>query len=97
MMIPLNPVGSQETSCTLNGQRCRLWIRQLATGLYLDLWLNNQLTVAGGICRDRVDILQNPASPLSGTLMCVDTQGTQDPDYTGLGSRFVLQFNVSLS
>ncbi|MCP1257899.1 phage baseplate plug family protein [Acetobacter lambici] len=29
---------------------------------------------------------------LPGDLAFADTQGTQDPDYTGLGSRFVLVY-----
>lgn len=90
--IPLNAETSQETRCTLAGLPCRFWIRQLSTGLYLDLWVNNQRLLSGAICLDRVDIIRNPASPLSGTLMVVDQQGTQDPTYDGLGSRFLLQF-----
>ncbi|MXV44397.1 hypothetical protein GS501_04960 [Saccharibacter sp. 17.LH.SD] len=88
--IPLDALPSQETSCTLSGQACRFWVRQLATGLYIDVWVNQNAIVSGCLCRNNVDILQNPASPLPGTLMVVDQQGAQDPDYTGLGDRYLL-------
>lgn len=92
VIIPLTATPSQETSCTLAGLSCRLWVRQLATGMYLDLWVESHLTLAGCLARDRVDMVQNPASCFAGTLLFADQYGTQDPDYTGLGGRFLLLF-----
>lgn len=95
--IPLSAIASQTIKCTLSDKPCRLWIRQLSTGLYLDLWMNEQRLLSGALCLDRVDIIRNPASPFPGTLIFADQQGTQDPTYDGLGSRYLLQFESRTS
>ncbi|GBQ07270.1 hypothetical protein AA15669_1307 [Saccharibacter floricola DSM 15669] len=51
--------------------------------------------LSGCLCLDRVEMIRNPASPFPGTLMFVDQQGTQDPTFDGLGSRFLLTFTES--
>lgn len=93
--IALNATPSQEITCTLSGKSCRIWIRQLSTGLYMDLWLNEQPLIMGAICLTEVDIIRNPASPLPGKLYFIDTNGSADPVYTDLGSRFLLQYEAS--
>lgn len=93
--IPLNPSSSQEIACTLSGLSCRLWIRQLSTGLYLDLLLDEKPLIMGAICFTGVDLIRNPASPLPGRLYFTDTQGNADPYYDGLGDRFLLQYGAS--
>lgn len=90
--VPLSAEASQTVTCPLGEVLFRFWIRQLSTGLYLDLWMGDQQLLSGAICLDRVDIIRNPASPFPGTLMFVDQQGRQDPTYDGLGTRFLLQF-----
>ena len=92
--IPLNASPSQEITCTLSGLPCRIWVRQLSTGLYLDLWLNEQPLIMGAICFTGVDLIRNPASPLPGRLYFTDTQGNADPYYDGVGDRFLLQYEA---
>lgn len=90
--IPLLAEPSQQASFNMSELSCRVWIRQLSTGLYLDLWQNEERLLSGALCVDRVDLIRNPASPFPGTLMFLDQQGTQDPTYDGLDTRFLLQF-----
>lgn len=90
--IPLQPVPAQQLSCTLNAQDCSFWIRQLSSGLYLDLKINNSPAIMGALCLNNNDLVRNPTSPLNGALFFTDTQGNNDPYYSGLGSRFVLQY-----
>ncbi|MCX5614444.1 phage baseplate plug family protein [Bombella saccharophila] len=94
-IIPLNASPSQEITTTLSGAPCRIWLRQLSTGMYLDLWLNEQPLIMGAVCLTSVDLIRNPTSPLSGKLFFTDTQGNDDPYYTGVGNRFFLQYEVS--
>ncbi|MCX5616991.1 hypothetical protein NQF87_08425 [Bombella sp. TMW 2.2559] len=91
--IPLQPLPAQEVTCSLSGRQVRLWVRQLSTGLYLDLWLDEQPLIMGAICFNGVDLIRNPASPLPGRLFFTDTQGNADPYYDGVGSRFILQYD----
>lgn len=90
--IPLSSVASQLLLVPLSGRQGRLWVRQLGSGLYLDLWIDQARVVAGCLCQDRVPILLDPATSLHGDMVFVDTQGAEDPDYTGLTGRYVLLY-----
>ncbi|WP_202401649.1 MULTISPECIES: hypothetical protein [unclassified Saccharibacter] len=91
-IVPLSSTPSQQVSFEIGSFSCRVQLRQLSTGLYLDLWMNEQRILSGCLCLDRVEMIQNPASPFPGTLMFIDQHGTQDPTFDGLESRFLLQF-----
>lgn len=91
--IPLQPVPAQRLTCNLSGVGCSFWLRQLSTGLYIDVTVNDQAAIMGAICLNEVDIIRNPISPLPGKLYFVDTQGTDAPYYDSLGSRFILQYD----
>ena len=88
--IPLAAVPSQELSIQLGQKSCRIAVYQKRTGLFVDVRVNDRLVVAGALCRDRVWLVRGSYLGFPGDLAFFDTQGTSDPDYTGLGSRFVL-------
>lgn len=90
--IPLVATPNQIFSITLGGQQCRIQVRQLTTGLYLDLAVGNVRVVSGAICRDRVRIIRSEYIAFLGNLAFIDTQGEDDPQYAGLGSRFQLVY-----
>lgn len=90
--IPLSPASSQTVTTTLSGLPVKLWVRQLSTGLYLDAWLDETPLIMGASCLAGTPIIRNPASPLPGDFVFLDTQGKEDPDYTGLGNRWVLAY-----
>ncbi|HAP27314.1 MAG TPA: hypothetical protein DCR74_17190 [Achromobacter sp.] len=90
--IPLKPVPSQTLSVLLNGQNCQISVFQKSTGVYLDLYLNNSPIVSAVLCHDRVRLVRSDYLGFVGDLTFVDTQGHADPEYTGLGSRFVLAY-----
>lgn len=91
-IIPLTSVPSQTLSIVLAQQNCKISVYQLSTGLFLDLTLNGSLIVSAIACRDRVYLVRQPYLGFIGNLSFMDTQGLDDPDYTGLGSRFVLMY-----
>ena len=63
---------------------------QKSTGVYLDLTVDGVSVATGILCRDRVRIIRYGG--LSGDLMFADTQGSEDPQHTGLGNRWLLLY-----
>ncbi|MCL1512475.1 hypothetical protein DTI93_08765 [Parasaccharibacter sp. TMW 2.1884] len=91
--IPLQPVPAQTVTCTLSGRQISLWLRQLSTGVYLDVRMNGQPLIMGALCLNGVDLIRNAASLLPGKLYFTDTQGKEDPYYDGVGERFILNYD----
>lgn len=89
-VIPLASVPSQVLSAQLDGATIRLDFIQRSTGLYVDIWLNNALIVAGAICLNATFIARYRYLGLPGDFTFIDLQGNSDPTYDGLGSRYVL-------
>jgi hypothetical protein len=87
-IIPLLPVPFQTVSVQLGGQNCQINIYQESTGLYCDLYVNSTLIIGGVICEDRNRIVRDLYLGFIGDLGFIDNEDTQDPDYTGLGSRY---------
>lgn len=90
--IPLQAVSSQTLSAVLANQNCQIAVYQKTTGLYFDLSVNNAPIVTTKLCRDRVKLVRQEYLGFDGDLAFVDTQGRDDPEYAGLGSRFVLVY-----
>lgn len=88
--IQLSAVPAQKLYVQLGDQSCRLKVYQKMTGLYLDLDVDNVRIVSGALCRDRVWLVRDGYLGFTGDLSFVDTQGSADPDYTGLADRFQL-------
>ncbi|AMM14250.1 hypothetical protein AX768_09225 [Burkholderia sp. PAMC 28687] len=88
--IPISATPSQKLNSVLGGQNCQLKVYQKTTGLYVDVYVNNAPIVQGAIARDRVRIVRHAYLGFVGDLAFVDTQGTSDPQSTGLGSRYSL-------
>lgn len=91
-VIPLTAVASQSFTIQLNGQNCEINIYQKSTGLYFDLILNGSGIVNTMICLNAVGLVREIYLGFVGQLVFIDTQGTDDPYYTGLGSRYILTY-----
>lgn len=90
--IPLTPVPAQTLSVVLSDQNCQISVYQKSTGVYLDLELNNSPIATAVLCHDRARLVRSAYLGFVGDLTFVDTQGHADPQYQGLGSRFVLAY-----
>lgn len=90
LVVPLQSLPSQTVSVTLGGQACDVHVYQRSTGLYLDLSVSSALVIGGVIAHDRNRLVRSAYLGFVGDLAFVDTQGTSDPDYTGLADRFLL-------
>lgn len=88
--IPLVATPAQSLAVQLGDQQCTIDIYQKTTGLYLDLRVGGRRIVTGVACLDRTWMVLDVYRGFVGDLAFVDTQGTSDPDYTGLADRFQL-------
>ena len=80
--IPLAAVPSQTLSIQLGGKACRLSIYQKRTGLYADMTVNDRLVLTW--------LVRGAHFGFPGDLTFIDGQGSSDPHYTGLGTRYRL-------
>ena len=91
-VIPLQPVPNQTLQCQLGGQACTIEIAQNAYGLFTTLFAGTSLIIAGVLSQNLSLIVRSLYLGFSGDLAFVDMQGTDDPVYTGLGSRWLLLY-----
>lgn len=94
LQIPIRPVASQILTVQLAKQPCRIEISQKSTGLFLNLYVNDALIIGGVICQNANRIVRSKYLGFIGDLAFFDTQEgvTDDPYYTGLGSRWVMNY-----
>lgn len=95
LLIPIQPVPNQTLTVPLANQSCQLQIYQKFYGLFMDVYVNNQLIIGGVICENLNRIVRDAYLGFIGDFVFTDTQpdpslGPQDPQYTGLGGRFLL-------
>lgn len=90
--VPLQAVPSQLTKIVLDGQNCQIALAQKEQGLFVDLSADNVTIVSGIIARDAVPLVCREYAGFSGNLIFIDTQGANDPQAEGLGSRFELLY-----
>lgn len=87
--IPLVATPSQTLSVQLGTQSCRIDVRQRRTGLFVDLYIQDVPVFQGVLALDRNRLVRNEYLDFEGDLFFVDTEGTTDPTYSGLGGRYL--------
>jgi hypothetical protein len=92
LAIPIVPVPSQVLRVTLAGQDCTIALYARSTGLFLNLAVSDVPVVSGVVCQHRNRIVRSAYLGFAGDLAIYDTTGTDDPLYTGLGTRWVLVY-----
>lgn len=91
-IVPTQAVPNQTLQVSLGGQVCQINIYQKFFGLYLDLYVNNVLIIAGVVCKNLNRIVRSAYLGFIGDLCFIDNQGDTDPTYTGLGTRYSLAY-----
>lgn len=106
LVVDLDPVPSQTLQIVLAGQNCNLFV-YIKTGAdltdltlqtpkqctYMDLSYNGITVTTTSLCLDQERILlDRQYLGFVGDFMFVDTQGNDDPVYTGFGSRWLLLY-----
>ena len=92
LVIPIDAVPNQTVQVTVAQQNCNITLRQQRTGVYFDLTVGGVPIVVGRICLDRVPLVRAAYTGFIGDFAIVDIQGLTDPQYTGLGSRYLLVY-----
>lgn len=91
-IVPLQAFASQQVQVQLNGQAVTLNIFQQAYGLYVDVFVGATAIIQGVIAENLNRIVRSTYLGFQGDLAFWDTQGTEDPIYTGLGTRWQLVY-----
>lgn len=89
LIIPVDPVQSRNFSIQLADQSCLIKLYQKTTGMFFDLSVAGVPKVQGKIIRNRVKLVRQPYLGFIGDLAFMDTVGNDDPNYTGLGTRWL--------
>ena len=92
LVVPVQANPNQSFGIVLDDQQCQITIHQLDYGLFLDLISDNTPIKTGQICQDRNRLVNDIYLGFSGDLEFVDTQGTADPTFDGLGTRYQLVY-----
>lgn len=92
LIVPTLAIPSQSLQTQLGGQAVSLNVYQQAYGLYIDVYANGALVIAGVICENLNPIIRSTYFGFIGDFIFGDTQGLTDPVYTGLGSRYQLAY-----
>lgn len=90
MVIPIQAVPYQTLGVQLAGQNCQLNIYTKLSNLFIDVYSNNALVIAGVLCENLNRIVRDIYLGFTGDFVFNDTQGATDPVYTGLGSQYQL-------
>lgn len=90
--VPLQAVPNQTVAAALDGQQCQINVYQAQYGLFMDLYVGTNLIIGGVLCEDDNRIVRSAYLGFNGDFVFDDTQGSSDPYYTGLGSRFQLVY-----
>jgi hypothetical protein len=62
------------------------------TPCFLDLYVNDALVIGGVLCQHENLIVRDSYLGFIGDLSMIDTQGSEDPQVAGLGSRWILSY-----
>lgn len=97
LVIPIQPVPSQQVLCVLGGQNCQINIyiksAQDFTNVYFDLNSNGVNMCLAVLAHNAVPLDScNSYDGFQGNLFFIDTQGKDDPQYTGFNSRWFLVY-----
>jgi hypothetical protein len=91
-IIPIQPIANQTFQVQLGGQPCVMNVYQLQYGLFVDLYVSNSLIVAGVIAQNQNRIVRSAYLGFIGDICFSDTQGSNDPQFDGLGTRYQLVY-----
>jgi hypothetical protein len=92
IIVPLQAVPNQTVNVQLGGQYVILNVYEKFYGLFMDVYANGNLIVAGVICENLNRIVRDLYLGFLGDFIWIDNQGSTDPVYTGIGARYSLAY-----
>lgn len=90
--VPTQPIANQTMQVQLNGQACTLTIFQSSYGLFMTVQIGTTVIISNVLCENLNRIVRDAYLGFSGDFVFFDTQGSSDPIYTGLGTRWLLMY-----
>lgn len=88
--ISLLPQKSQQFTLDLDEQICVIRLYQMSSALYLDLTVNGLTKLQGVACLNNTKIVRYRYLKFKGELFFSDVTGSENPNWSELGSRFRL-------
>lgn len=96
-ILPLQALPNQTLTILLAKQLVKLSIYTMVDGnMYMDVFVNHVAIITGVICQNQNRIVRDAYLGFIGDLAFNDTLGSDDPVYSGLGTRYQL-FYLSAS
>jgi len=93
LTIPIQAVPNQIVLCVLSNQNCQINIYLRAGSIFVDLNSNGVDMCIGCLALNGVPLdACNSYDGFQGNLYFIDTQGIDDPQYTGFNSRWMLMY-----
>ena len=93
-VIPITNNAAQTMNIVLGGQNCVINLYQKGVNLFFDLTVSGNSLINSRFCLDRNILVFEDYLPFSGQLFFIDMQGTSDPQYQDLGTRYVLFYRL---
>jgi hypothetical protein len=90
IQIPLIAEPSQTVKIVLNGQNIQISVYTKDSGLFVDINSNGTDIVVAVLALNGVPIICREYMGFLGNMIFIDTQGSNDPTYDALGSRYQL-------
>lgn len=90
--IALQSVPSQQVQIVLGGQTCAISVYVKTQCMFIDLAVNGVQVAYAVQCKNLVSLVPTAYLGFAGWMIFLDTQGSSDPQYAGLGSRWVLLY-----
>jgi hypothetical protein len=90
--IPLLPIPSQIVKAILENQNCQISIYQKQGNIFVDVNVDGTDFVVAVIGLNVVPIVCREYLGFQGNLLFIDSQGSNDPTYEGLGNRYNLVY-----
>lgn len=90
MQIPISALPNQSFQVQLANQPCTIDISQTAYGLFFGLYVGSTQIITSVICENLNRLVRSVYLGFIGDFVFLDTQGSDDPVYTGLGTRWLL-------
>lgn len=90
--IPIKASPSQTLDIILAEQNVTIVLQARLGKLFADVALDNVAAVRGRLCHDRTQILNESYRGFKGEIFFLDKNGTEDPNWREINSRFVLLY-----
>lgn len=92
LIVPVQAVPNQTFSILLGNQSCQITLSTRLLGLYFSLSVANTPILTNIVCQNQNRLVRYAYLGFIGDFWFMDTQGATDPVYSGLNSRYLLEY-----